>query len=519
MAAATLVAAVGVPGALAGGPAAKAGKGPTWTMVNSAERATGTTPSGITVTVGKKLAPGTRVAKAEVLRADHNAPADEYLVPVNAKAVAGFSDLYEGFKVRPNGWSDVATLTFTFSRPVRNPRLHVAGTGGAVGDRAGNREEYWSGLRLTAASPARPAFTKVAGFPGFTVGEKDIVPTSVAGTRETTCGVVYMCGTAQIGGLVSSFTVDLRARNVRRGQPAGDPLMWGVFRVTFDEDVSDAPAGYGAATHVISDQAIGGDVSADLGSRVSPAPRSLNGTDADDAALVLPAGGFEARPGRPIQLAVPVRAASSATLAGWLDLDGDGRFQPSERAAATVAPGATRALLSWTPPRTVRSGATWLRLRLAGDAADVVNPTGWADSGEVEDHRVALQVPGVRLAHSATPRKARKGEAVTLVTTVTNTGRTAMPYRLTMDAAGLVDDARYRAFSPLPTSRAGSKLTWSGTLAPGQTQQIRVRAMVKRGEAGDGRLRTSWTGDNVVACVASGPGCGLAVPVRSRRSA
>ncbi|MFI6299094.1 GEVED domain-containing protein [Nonomuraea sp. NPDC050790] len=478
-------------------------------MANTLERARGVAPSGIIMTVEKKMAYGTRVAKAETLRADPGAPPDEYLDPVNAKAAAGISDLYEGFAVRPNGWSDVATLTFTFSSPVRNPRLHVAGTGGATVDSAGNREEYWTGLRLSGGTPSPPTFSKVAGFPGFEVGRQAIVPNAGGRQRETTCGVVYMCGTAQVNGMVTSFTVDVRARNVRRTLPAGDPFMWGVFRVTFEQDDSDAPGSYGAASHSISDQVIGASATSDRPGTVSFTPRRLD-DDQDDAAAWLPSSGrLEATRDRRLQVALPVRTTSSGVLAGWVDFDRDGRFQPGERASVVLPAGSSRAALTWALPQDAKPGPTWLRLRLAEAAAEVSMPTGWAATGEVEDHRINLLTPGqLRVTHAATPGRVGRGGSLTFTTRVHNTGRTALPYDLSMRLDDVLDDARLRAINPRPTSRTRSALTWRGLLEPGATREIRVRAQVRNGERGNGKVATRWPG------TCEDRGCGASVNVR-----
>ncbi|GAA4056460.1 GEVED domain-containing protein [Nonomuraea soli] len=361
-----------------------------WAMVNSPERARAVAPSGITMTVVKKMASGTRITQAEVLPANAKAPADEYLIPVNAKAAAGISDLYEGFRVRPNGWSDVASLTFSFSKPVRNPRLHVAGTGGASADKSGNREDYWPGLRMAQGGAGSPTFTKVAGFPGFEVSPRVIAPAAVGPEQETTCGVVYMCGTAQVNGMISSFTLDLLARNVRRGLPAGDPFVWGVFRVTFEEDASDAPASYGAATHSISALSIGADVTADIPNTISFTPRGVPADVDDGAADVLPEGTLRAQQGHQIRMPVPMRSASAAVLAGWIDFNGDGAFQPSERASVSAPAGSSRPVLTWTTPRAVKYGTSWVRLRAAATPETLATPSGWAATGEVEDYRVTL---------------------------------------------------------------------------------------------------------------------------------
>ncbi|WP_157251507.1 GEVED domain-containing protein [Nonomuraea typhae] len=488
-------------------------------MANTAERAQGATPSGVVMTVEKKLAGGARVGKAETLGANPGAPADEYLIPVNAKAVAGIGDLYEGFKVRPNGWSDVATLTFTFSRPVRNPRLHVAGTGGATEDASGNQEEFWTGLRLVGGAPSDPTFTNIAGFPGFKVGDQAIIPANLGGPRrEPTCGVVYMCGTAQINGMISTFTMQVRARNVRRIMAAGDAFMWGVFRVTFEEDGSDAPDSYGAASHTVSDLSIGSRATADHSTTVSSFPRRL-ADDTDDAAGWLPAAGaVDGR--RPMQLSVPVKTVRPAVLAGWVDFDRDGKFQNDERASAAVSPGSSQVRLSWPGHEDATAGESWMRLRLADTEAELAAPTGWAASGEVEDHPISLDgAAALKVRHAATPRGAAKaGEGLTLHTAIANTGRTAEPYTLTVDLQDVLDDARHRRVHPAPTSRTDTTLTWQGELKPGDTREFRLRFVTKRKDLGNRQVRTRWSGDGTGACAdqPERPACGLTVPVRQR---
>ncbi|MFC5833859.1 GEVED domain-containing protein [Nonomuraea insulae] len=91
------------------------------------------------------------------------------------------------------------------------------------------------------------------------------------------------------------------------------------------------------------------------------------------------------------------RIPSSVT--GWIDFNHNGRFDPLERATAQAAKSATTAKLSWTIPQPPRTGPTWMRLRLTARARAAVSPTGWSDSGEVEDHRVQL----VRLSAGAAP--------------------------------------------------------------------------------------------------------------------
>ncbi|GAA2402855.1 GEVED domain-containing protein [Nonomuraea africana] len=400
--AATVVGMAGVvPMAYADGPL---------TFTNSATEAVGTTPSGVTVVVRKTPVGDTKVVSAEVSPADPAALPDEFLVPVNAKAGAGILDLYEDFDVKPNGWSDVVALTFTFSRPVRDPRLHVFGTGGVVTDLSKDRrDDYWSGVRLVGGTPSTPTFSKVAGFPGYRVTRTTIAPERVHSATTTTCGVVYTCGTVQVNGTLNSFTIMLRARDVRRGGEAGTSQMWGAFKLSLYEDDSDAPASYGAASHILTDTSLGRDVTPDHTDTDSFTPRTLRvGADADDA--------LEAEGPAPLagnastySLDVPVRAGSASSLGGWIDFDRNGSFDAGERAQAQVEAGASSGTLTWTVPKTVRPGATWLRLRAAATADGVERPTGWADSGEVEDYPITL---AQRMATVAPPAVQRDKPSV-----------------------------------------------------------------------------------------------------------
>ncbi|WP_326640536.1 GEVED domain-containing protein [Nonomuraea fuscirosea] len=373
-----------VPAAITGTQAGNASS----SFTNSVTAAVGRTPSGVRVTVTKTMIGKSRVASAKVLRADPAAPDDEYLIPANAKTTAGFVDLYEHFAARPGAWNDVATLTFTFSRPVRDPHLHVFGTGGSSGD-AGDHDDYWPAIELTGGTPATPAFARVAGFPGYRTTATAIEPEWTYPTGSTTCGVVYACGTVKVSGIVSSFTVKLRAHDDRQGKGGPTPQLWAAFKLSLAEDDSDAPASYGAASHAITRSSLGRTVTADHTDAVSMTPRALPaGTDADDAVTVPRAR--IAPTGKAYTLAVPVRAGSPSRLNGWIDFNRNGRFDAVERATAKVRASATTATLRWTVPQPLHTGVTWMRLRLATQGAVTASPTGWADSGEVEDHQIEL---------------------------------------------------------------------------------------------------------------------------------
>ncbi|MEU6711330.1 GEVED domain-containing protein [Nonomuraea sp. NPDC046802] len=370
------------------GLAAPAGGGSS-AFTNSAATAVGLTPSGVSVTVSKTMLGKSRVTSAAVLPANPLAPDDEYLFPANAKVTAGFVDLYENFTVKPGSWGDVATLTFTFTRPVRDPLLHIFGMGGSAGDAKGRRDDFWPAIDLVSGTPAKPAFSQAAGFPGYRVTANSIEPERVYLAKSTTCGVVYTCGTAKVNGTVTSFTVKLRARDVRHGITGMAPQLWAAVKLSLTEDDSDAPATYGAASHAISDSYLGKSVTADHRYAVSLTPRALpSDTDDDDALTGSPVP--ITSDGRNFTVKIPVTAASAASVAGWIDFDHNGRFDATERSVANVAKGASTVELSWAVPQTLQTGPTWMRLRLAADANGTALSTGWADSGEVEDHQVQL---------------------------------------------------------------------------------------------------------------------------------
>lgn len=96
--------------------------------------------------------------------------------------------------------------------------------------------------------------------------------------------------------------------------------------------------------------------------------------------------------------------ASAATLAGWLDFNGNGTFEATERAqvtvpANTIAP--TEFSLNWSGLAPIPNGFSGIaRLRIASNAAQVANPAGAAADGEVEDYTLPIVIgpPACNLA-------------------------------------------------------------------------------------------------------------------------
>nr|WP_298130057.1 CshA/CshB family fibrillar adhesin-related protein [uncultured Pseudoxanthomonas sp.] len=178
-------------------------------------------------------------------------------------------------------------------------------------------------------------------------------------------------------------------------------------------DFGDAPASYGVASHLPQSTWGGGTlaagntdifasgftlatsaqpVGARLGATVDTEPASQfssdargddqNASDDEDGVAVVP----ELRAGTAsTAYSVVVACVGTAPTAGWIDFDQNGTFDADER-SATTACAAGAATLSWTVPNDIVAGPSFLRVRTALAAADIAVATGFAATGEVEDH-------------------------------------------------------------------------------------------------------------------------------------
>src|SRR5204863_161081 len=87
------------------------------------------------------------------------------------------------------------------------------------------------------------------------------------------------------------------------------------------------------------------------------------------------------------------------SVAGWIDFNRNGTFDASERSTTAACSGG-QANLSWTVPTTVSAGISYVRLRYATNATQIQQPTGVADDGEVEDHRITITAPALKVVKS-----------------------------------------------------------------------------------------------------------------------
>ncbi|MEU9132334.1 Ig-like domain-containing protein [Kitasatospora sp. NPDC048540] len=363
---------------------------------------------------------------------------------------------------RPDGsWRTLGTLQISFSRAVRNPRLHVSGLSGLATGTGGSTGTA-TRLTVTGGSPAAPALVGRTGWSGWTVGDGELAPAGDGTTDGTASG----SGTLELAGTLTTVTLRVEQRSTpRSGSTTAPAALRQAYTVTVDEGLGTAPQSYGNASHVISDLFLGQDAG---GSAVRsrpgltgevpqplvpgeqpPPPMPYDAEPADggpsdaakpdapppdqgplveldhgaalrspwasaappqlqpgrgeylgaDPTLEFPA---EAAVGHYYGLTVPVRGGDGpAVLAGWIDFDHNGRFDPLERVQAEVAPGSGTAALEWTVPDKAVAGETWARLRIARSGAQLVVPGGFADSGEVVDQRVRISVGAARPEISA----------------------------------------------------------------------------------------------------------------------
>ncbi|MFB9312695.1 GEVED domain-containing protein [Nocardioides plantarum] len=181
------------------------------------------------------------------------------------------------------------------------------------------------------------------------------------------------------------------------------------------------------------------------------------------------------------RVAVTNSAATAATLAGWIDLDRSGGFDPDERVVVAVPGGVVARPFDLTFGRVSGSQPTYARFRLFPGSVPDPLPTGAAAGGEVEDHRVEVRVPRLSVVKTSTATaETRAGDTVTYTVTLTNTGTDdytqAQPARVVDDLTDVLDDAVYGGDAAVAVdgqpadapSYAEPRLTWSGPLAVGE---------------------------------------------------
>ncbi|MEU9042597.1 MULTISPECIES: Ig-like domain-containing protein [unclassified Kitasatospora] len=384
-------------------------------------------PSGLSVRIDFDASPGVAVTAGSGELADRSA---------GGHSVARYADgMHPGsptqtFELTPSGpqtdgsWSTAGTLRLTFSRPVRNPRLHLSGLAAVATGKSGTTTSAATRLTLTGGSPTAPTLVSRTDWPGWTVDGTTLAPAGRDGASDGTPGSAAE-GSLELAGTFRTalFRVEQRS-TARAGSTTAPPVLRQAYTVTVDEDLGTAPQAYGNASHVVSDLFLGADAA-----NPSLRARNRSAEAADDEPLVRldhgaslrspfagppppklqpgrgeyrgadPSISFpdEAAIGRYYRLTVPVAVGDQpATLAGWIDFGHTGRFEPAGRVQTEVLPGADTATLEWTVPPGAASGETWARLRIGRDTSQLVPSGGFADSGQVSDQRIKLTVGAAR---------------------------------------------------------------------------------------------------------------------------
>ncbi|WP_293696846.1 CshA/CshB family fibrillar adhesin-related protein [uncultured Agrococcus sp.] len=190
--------------------------------------------------------------------------------------------------------------------------------------------------------------------------------------------------------------------------------------VVLESDFGDAPESYGSAGALFQSTWSGGQLSQGstsvfgaslstpqlpeilLGQHIDSEAEPLFSSDArgddndpadavNDEDAVDALGTIVVQPGQTYEQIVDCRG--NGNIAGWIDWNGNGTFDDGERSDTVQCDGDV-ATLSWTVAADVMESVdgeqSFMRLRAAADASEILEPTGLSTSGEVEDHPLQI---------------------------------------------------------------------------------------------------------------------------------
>lgn len=144
-----------------------------------------------------------------------------------------------------------------------------------------------------------------------------------------------------------------------------------------------------------------------------------------------------------------VTCGTGGIVYGYIDFNRDGDFADTgERSASATCAAGTVGNLVWTMPAAanLRSGSSFLRLRIGTNDAQIRVPAGMSNDGEVEDHVITLNAPTVRVQKATT-------------------GQAGGPFGFTASNlnGGIANITTAAGDAPEPASPAGVQVTTMGT--------------------------------------------------------
>ncbi|MGD9958025.1 Ig-like domain-containing protein [Nocardioides sp.] len=346
--------------------------------------------------------------------------------------------------------SNRGTVTVTFSQPVLNPTIHIAGPGGSVASGSGasrGQSDFHAIFTLTTAgtSLSKRSGSNLAVTGGNTITALNDDTSANCANRDSTPGsfaarlATSPCGSVQVNtsSAVTSLTFNvsmITTTNAEVGQPANN-LDTGNDELnilaTLADDYGDAPSSYDAgdaARHALSNITLGASATEDNAGTANgtSSPNAGTGATGDADNGVTGTLSMLSTSTTYSQVVALSGASKAGTLAGWIDFNGNGTFQTGERATAAIASGQTSATLNWTGITGAVAGSTYARFRVGYTNAQVTSPTGAADSGEVEDYPFTVVAPpNIDLAKSfvsGTIDPVTGNGIATYTVTVANTG-------------------------------------------------------------------------------------------------
>ena len=280
-------------------------------------------------------------------------------------------------------------------------------------------------------------------------------------------------------------------------------------------DFGDAPVSYEGTPSTPAAEAISSTIR--IGPTVDPeaGPKSgplANGDVDDDGITALPALNVGDTT-YSVNVSVLNNTGATQTLQGWIDFNGDGIFDPSERAAVSVPTNAAlqTVTLTWSGLPALVGGQSYLRLRLSDNILPVgsgpidgrsigTDPTG---HGEIEDY--ALPIGGtadLAVTKSVNNPSPNVGGQVAFTVTVVNNGPSPatnvtlndlLPAGLTFISTGTTASQG---------SYDGATSVWTvGSLANSGTATLTIQAQVNSAtpQTNTAAVRTSDQPDPITA--------------------